>query len=206
MASSLIHLAPPLKTAFEEEFPNCSVDFSLASSGSLYFQIKNGAPFDFFISADLSWAEKAGQQSNLKQQNSLFAQGELWLWLENLDAIDTNQAITIANPETAPHGTLAKQWLQQQNLWQPLYDQKLVITAASAAKIPFTIEQGGIKQAILPKAMITKLPKATYQKQLPFKVQYYLVQLQQGSCHLAWYKFTQQHTFKALLQEHGFDQ
>ncbi len=203
-ASSLIHLTPSLKSSFEQAFPSCSVEFSLASSGSLYFQIKNGAPFDFFISADQSWAQKAGKLNGFKDQ--LFAQGALWLWLDGLNQIDTNQAITIANPTTAPHGALAKQWLQEQNLWQELNDRQLIITASSAAKIPLTIQQGGIKQAILPEAMLKGLPDPSYTAALPYKVQYYQVPLQEGKCHHMWQEFIQQQAFKTLRQEHGFDQ
>ncbi len=203
-ASSLIHLTPSLKSSFEQSYSDCFVEFSFASSGSLYFQIENGAPFDFFISADQSWAKKTEKLT--KNTSQPFAQGKLWLWLNEFNQININQPIAIANPETAPHGMLAKQWLQEKNLWQTLNDGQLIITASSAAKIPFTIQHSDIKQAILPEAMLAELPKPTYKTALPYKVQYYQIQLQNGKCQTMWQEFMQRPSLQNLLQKHGFNQ
>ena len=99
------------------------------SSGKLYAQIKHGAPFDLFFSADQhrpGLLEKEG--TAIKGSRFPYAVGRLTLWSPETNFIHTDgkTALTqqpfahlaIANPKTAPYGKAAEQTLRSLGLWE----------------------------------------------------------------------------------------
>jgi len=87
---------------------------SAGSTGALYAQIKNGAPFDLFLAADQK-RPKALENENKAVKGSRFtyAQGQLAFWSKQrgytteqdfIDAISHVEHIAIANPKNAPYG------------------------------------------------------------------------------------------------------
>ncbi|MDP2608146.1 MULTISPECIES: molybdate ABC transporter substrate-binding protein [unclassified Oceanobacter] len=99
---------------------------SFGSSGKFVAQIKNGAPFEVFLSADQQKPvvlEKAG----ISVANSRFsyALGRLALWTikPDTDPLATLHSgkfnkLAIANPRLAPYGLAATQVLEEQGLTQ----------------------------------------------------------------------------------------
>lgn len=125
-------LAPleKLQTLFEEETGHELVLIS-GSTGQLYAQIRNGAPFDVFLSADSEHptrlvAEGLGDPST----QHTYAIGKLALWTHDPQKFATLDLTTlkrtdfrwlaIANPELAPYGLAAEQTLRALSLWEPL--------------------------------------------------------------------------------------
>jgi len=104
---------------------------SSGSTGKLYVQIRNGAPFDVFFSADVQRPQLM-EKEGLAVQGSRFtyAVGRLTLWSADSNmikgggrAVLTNGSfsrLAIANPKTAPYGTAAQNTLQALGLWNPL--------------------------------------------------------------------------------------
>lgn len=107
---------------------------SSGSSGKLYAQIKNGAPFDVFFSADVT-RPKLMEEEGVAVQGSRFtyAVGRLALWGPGPTMIkgdgtsmllsDHVEHVAIANPKTAPYGTAAKEVLQALGLWEGLQNR-----------------------------------------------------------------------------------
>jgi molybdate transport system substrate-binding protein len=105
--------------AFEKQ-TGIHISTSLGSSGNFFSQIQNGAPFDVFLSADLSYPEKL-QEENRAEPGSLvrYARGRLVVWVPNSSTIKIERddisslkspsvsKISIANPEHAPYGRAA---------------------------------------------------------------------------------------------------
>jgi molybdate transport system substrate-binding protein len=89
-----------------------TVTISSAATGMLYTQIKQGAPFDLFLSADAATPLKLEQEGK-GQQRFTYAIGRLGLWRHNGPAPDETQLrnwhgnLAIANPQTAPYGAAA---------------------------------------------------------------------------------------------------
>lgn len=90
---------------------------STGASGRFYAQIRNGAPFQVFLSAD---AEKPARLENdglaVPGSRFTYAIGKLALWSANPDMVDANgqvleshrfNKLAIANPKTAPYGEAA---------------------------------------------------------------------------------------------------
>jgi molybdate transport system substrate-binding protein len=105
-----------IQSAFEAETGH-DLRVSYGSSGSLYAQIVNGAPFDVFLAAD-QVTLNALQDAELLVYSSRFtyAVGGLALWSadedlvsEDLDVLaeDEFDHIAVANPEVAPYGQAA---------------------------------------------------------------------------------------------------
>jgi molybdate transport system substrate-binding protein len=108
-----------------------SLTIITGSTGGLYAQIVNGAPFDLFIAADQrrpALLEDSGYA--VEGSRTTIADGRLVLWSLDRGAIETQgleilrrgafRHLAIANPELAPYGAAAEQALASMNLWQAL--------------------------------------------------------------------------------------
>jgi molybdate transport system substrate-binding protein len=111
---------------------------SAGSSGQLYTQIKQGAPFDVFLSAD---TDKPRQLENeglaVPDSRFTYAVGSLVLWSAKPGLVDKDGKVLkapkyhflgVANPQTAPYGTAAQQVLTRLGLWERLnHEHRIVI-------------------------------------------------------------------------------
>jgi molybdate transport system substrate-binding protein len=104
------------------------------STGKLYAQIANGAPFDVFLAADQERPERL-EKEGLAVAGSRFtyATGRLTLWSREPGRVGDDGAATlrqgefrrlaIANPALAPYGAAAKQALENLGLWERFADR-----------------------------------------------------------------------------------
>lgn len=109
---------------------------SYGSTGKLYTQIVNGAPFEIFLCADQIHAKKLIEEKKaLGQSVFTYAIGKLVLWSPKAKVVDDKgevlgkmnyKHISLANPKFAPYGEAAKQVLEKNNLWQKL-QSKIVL-------------------------------------------------------------------------------
>lgn len=136
-AANLVHAMPDLVAAFHEAHPEIKVETSFGASGNLVAQIKHGAPYEVFLSADLDYPQALIAIGQASEENLvIFAIGQLVLWSSHaeMDMSDlattlrspTLRKVAIANPVTAPYGRAAKQALEQIGLWTLLHP-KLVL-------------------------------------------------------------------------------
>lgn len=96
------------------------------STGKLYAQIQNGAPFDVFLAADNKRPLKAEKEGLAVTGSSfVYAKGQLVLWSAKSglfesgeDFLRTGQFnhVAMANPKTAPYGFAADQVMQKLGL------------------------------------------------------------------------------------------
>ncbi len=107
------------------------------STGQLYAQILNGAPFDAFLAAD---ADRPARlvDNGLAVGGSRFtyARGRLALWSADPGAFDDRgierltggdfRHVAIASPELAPYGAAARQVLEQLDVWEALRSRTAV--------------------------------------------------------------------------------
>ena len=111
-----------------------TVQITLGSTGRLYAQVRNGAPFDLLLSADAKTPAQL-EDDGLAQPGSRFtyATGKLVLWSADAARVDAQGAVlkgdgfrklAIANPKTAPYGAAAVEAID-----------RLGLTAALAPKL-----------------------------------------------------------------------
>ncbi|NNE03361.1 MAG: molybdate ABC transporter substrate-binding protein [Eudoraea sp.] len=112
-----------LTTAFTKN-TGISCEVVVSSSGKLYAQIREGAPYDLFVSADLKYPNELHKKKLTRSAPKVYAYGQLVLWTMNdtlqlsLDQLTLNQIrhIAIANPKTAPYGRAAIEVLKRHTL------------------------------------------------------------------------------------------
>ncbi len=103
---------------------------SLDASGKLYAQVKSGAEFDAFLSADEE-QPKLLLQDGLAVAGSrfIYATGRLVLWSAQAALVDERGAVlnkgnfnklAIANPRFSPYGVAAKETLTRLTMWNSI--------------------------------------------------------------------------------------
>jgi len=127
--------ASDLTPAFEElgrEFESATktkVVFVFGSTGMLTRQIENGAPFDLFAAANVSYIDELDQKGLIiSDSKAIYARGRVTLWTSNESPLRLQgiadlarpevKRIAIANPDHAPYGLAAKQALQSAGVWE----------------------------------------------------------------------------------------
>lgn len=122
------NFAEPIKAiaAVLEKTTGHTLRISTGASGAFYTQIKNGAPFDVFLSADNERPEML-EKDGLVQPGTRFtyATGKLVLWSAKAGRVDDQGAVlkaadlgkvALANPKTAPYGAAAVQVMDKLGL------------------------------------------------------------------------------------------
>jgi len=150
-AANLSYALGALNAEFGRAFPGIEVTAAVGASGSLVAQIRNGAPYDVFLSADLEFPE-ALVRSGHADPGSLtpFAVGRLVLWTvkpglgvsDIAAAVRSPQvrALAIANTDSAPYGRAARQALERLGLWADARPK--LVTAENIAQATQFVETG----------------------------------------------------------------
>lgn len=121
-ASSMRYALEELSVVYSEiKGIDCELIFS--SSGKLASQIKEGAPYDVYLAANMDYPQYIYKQG-LSTKPKVYAIGSLVLWtMENdlrpsLDKLKSEavQKIAIPNPRFAPYGRAVLQTLEQSRL------------------------------------------------------------------------------------------
>lgn len=127
-ASDLVAVMEEIKPRFEKS-SGAKVDFIPGSSGKLAAQIKEGAPFDVFMSANATFVDDAvAAGACLADTKALYARGRVVMWTPEgakieppakLDGLVDKkyETISIAQPDHAPYGAAAKQALEKLGVW-----------------------------------------------------------------------------------------
>ena len=126
-ASDLVFVMEDLVKRFEKE-TGAKVDFVPGSSGKLATQIKEGAPFDVFFSANEKFIDDVvASGACVKESKRMYARGRIVMWSRDggvappaaLDGLaDARYArIAIAQPEHAPYGRAAKEAMEKLGVW-----------------------------------------------------------------------------------------
>jgi molybdate transport system substrate-binding protein len=135
-AADLVYCLEVLSGEFTKRHTEIDLIVSTGSSGTFFRQIVNGAPFDVYLSADMSYPKKLVDE-RVAERGSLtpYAIGRIVLWTTRSDLrLDPEmkvllqpsvRRIAIANPEHAPYGRAAKAALEQAHLWRKV-ESKIV--------------------------------------------------------------------------------
>lgn len=132
VAANFILPSEELTQMFQDQ-TGIPVEATYASTGKLYGQITQGAPYDIFFSADEKRPNLLYEQG-LGDAPFVYARGQVVVWTANKalcgesdwQAVVKNpavQKIAIANTESAPYGTAAMIALKQVGLWDTLKDK-----------------------------------------------------------------------------------
>lgn len=129
VAANVQYAMDELKTEFKKE-TGIDVSVVIGSSGQLTAQIKEGAPYDLFISADMKYPLSLYDNKNAVDSPRVYAEGSLVIWTMNnnirfdneLSALlsRTISRIALANPRTAPYGIAAVEVMKYFGIYDKL--------------------------------------------------------------------------------------
>lgn len=131
-AADLRFALTDITAQFEQAHPDVDIELVFASSGKLFSQIVEGAPYHLFLSADIGYPQRLFDDGRAMQPPVPYARGQLVMWSTRHDICalqldDLTQSrfrrIAIAQPLHAPYGRLARDVLMHHKLWQPLEPQ-----------------------------------------------------------------------------------
>ncbi len=160
------------------------VSVSYGSSGTFYAQLLNQAPFDLFLSADVTYPNQlAARGLTVPQSEFTYAIGRIAVWAPASSPLDLEhdglQALTsasvahvaIANPEHAPYGRAAVAAMQAAGIYDRVRS-KLVVGENVAQTMQF-VQSGAadvgivaLSLALAPnvkgKGRLFEIPASTY--------------------------------------------
>ncbi|WP_116132720.1 molybdate ABC transporter substrate-binding protein [Tropicimonas sp. IMCC34043] len=129
VAANFTAAAKDIGTAFTAATGH-TVSYSFGSTGQLYTQITQDAPFEVFLAADQARPEKAEAEGfAVPDTRFTYATGKLLLWSADPETIDGTPDIlsspdlthvSYANPQTAPYGAAAVETMQALGLYDAL--------------------------------------------------------------------------------------
>lgn len=165
-AADLRFVMEDLTRAFNRTHPDVTLKPTFSASGTLFAQISNGAKFDLFLSADLSYPQKLADANLTAAPVFTYAQGTVVLWTRNesnlkdltpsaLLSPDVKR-IAIANPATAPYGRSAKAALESLSLYTQL--QPKLILAENVAQSAQFAESGNTDAAFISLSLALSKP------------------------------------------------
>jgi molybdate transport system substrate-binding protein len=150
VAASLQDAMQGIEPLYEQQSPDINIIYNFGSSGSLQYQIEQGAPVDVFISAAPkqmnALAEKElllenTRQNLLNNQVVLITPKSQFNITKFQDLTRTNvQKIALGHPKSVPAGQYAKEVLKSSNLYNQLTSK--FVFAKDVRQVLFYVETG----------------------------------------------------------------
>jgi len=152
VAANLSDVIEVFKAEFAKIHPQTKVNTVLGASGKFTAQIKSGAPFDVFISADMQFPEALYADKIAVQKPMVYASGALAMMstrghdLSKGIAIVGDKAvdkIALANPKTAPYGAATIEAFKNAGVYEKV-ESKLVYGESISHTVSFAITAADI--------------------------------------------------------------
>jgi len=147
VAANVSYAIEDLKKEFKKQYPNINVRVTLGGSGKLAAQIKHGAPYTLFMSANMKYPEALYKDKVAITQPIVYAQGSLAIlstkkqnFSNGINLITDKQInrIAIANPKTAPYGKATVEALKNANLYKSI-KKKFVYGESISQTVSYTM-------------------------------------------------------------------
>lgn len=132
VAANVSYAIETIKKEFNKVHPNIKVNVTLGSSGKLTAQIKNGAPYELFMSANMKYPEALYNDKIATTRPVVYAQGSLAYlsikqqdFTKGIDLLESSsiKRIAIANPKTAPYGKAAVEAMKNAGVYKNLVNK-----------------------------------------------------------------------------------
>lgn len=155
-ASDLKFAMDEIVVLFNKAHPDGQVEIIYGSSGKFQTQIRQGAPYDVYFSADIAYPRALKAEGFAGSEVQPYAVGRIVLWSTLRDASKMTladltdpaiQKIAIANPKHAPYGKRAEEALKVADVWEKI-ERKLVYGENVAQTAQF-VQTGNAQAGII---------------------------------------------------------
>ena len=163
-AADLRFAFPALAQRFQAAHPETTLTPAYGSSGNYYSQIRNGAPFDVFLSADMEYPKRlVAEGAAVADSLFLYGTGRIELWVPAQSPLDLDRLgihaledpsvhhVAIANPRHAPYGRAAAAALRSLGVYDRVA-AKLVIGENISQAFEF-VESGAAEAGLVAKSL-----------------------------------------------------
>jgi molybdate transport system substrate-binding protein len=160
-ASDLKFAMDEIVTAYKQANPAKSVDVVYGSSGNFYTQIKQGAPYDLFFSADIDLPQKLVQSGDAGPNVTPYGLGRLVIWSKRHDARNLSLAdliqpkfakIAIANPAHAPYGKRSQEAMEKLGVWERARPR--IVMGENVTQAALFVETGSADVGVVALALV----------------------------------------------------
>lgn len=147
--------------------PSVRIQAIYGSSGSMHAQLRQRAPYDIYLSADLDYprdlvSRGGGSASDL----FTYATGRIVVWVpaastlrverDGLRALERAGRIAIANPRHAPYGRAAEAALRRAGIWEQV--RRRLVLGENVAQAAQFVQSGAAAAGIIAKSLAVALP------------------------------------------------
>lgn len=171
---------------FKRVHPAALMTTSYGASGQFSAQIRQGAPYDMFFSADSDYPRALRAEGYSASEVQIYGYGRIVLWgparstgsltLQDLRDPGTGR-IAIANPRHAPYGKLAQQALEGAGVWDAV--QSRLVYGENVAQAAQYVRSGNAQVGIIPLSLALG-PQPDHQGYYAMIPQQYCPPLAQG--------------------------
>ncbi len=147
VAANVSYAMPELIKTFHKIYPDIKVQVLLGSSGKLTTQIREGAPFEVFLSANMKYPKYLYKEKMTITKPVVYAKGSLALLSSQKKDFSKGimllqekyiNKIAIANPKTAPYGKASVEALIKAGLYKKV-KSKLVYAQSVSQAVAYSI-------------------------------------------------------------------
>ena len=169
-ASDLRFALPEILAAFHAARPDVRGEASYGSSGNFFAQVREGAPFDVFLSADTEYTRRLFAEG-VSEAPFPYAVGRLALVVRKDSGLDPKgfgdllkspaiRRVAIANPAHAPYGRAAEAALRSWKVYD-LVAAKLVYGDSVSQAAQF-MDTGAAQAALIALSLLTRAKSSEF--------------------------------------------
>ena len=222
VAANVSYAIDELKAEFAKSHPDTKVRVTLGGSGKLTAQIKNGAPYGLFMSANMKYPQALYDDKIAITKPVVYAQGALaYLSVKKQDfskGIDLLRdekikKIAVANPKTAPYGKAAVEAMKNAKIYDDI-KSKFVYGESISQTVSYVVIAAEI--GIIAKSSLYSSKMAQYKENVnwapvdptlytPIKQGIVLLKYGEGNEeYRAFYDFILSEQGKTILKKYGY--
>jgi len=167
VAGSIFSCVTEMAQVFEDSGKGEAPELVMSSSGKLAAQVQAGAPFGLYLSASPKWT-KLLEEKGLIEDVAPMAVCPVVAWWPKEKAPDIEligdgvTSVAIADPEAAPFGKSAAEYLREQGLYEKLMQENLLVITGTVQQAGLAADQGGVDIGMVSLSVAVKMDKGSY--------------------------------------------
>ncbi len=147
VAANVSYAIDDLKKEFNKIYPNTKVRITIGGSGKLTAQIKNGAPYNLFMSANMKYPQSLYNDKVAITKPIIYARGSLAIlsskkqdFSKGIELLKDKSItrIAIANPKTAPYGKASIEAIKNAKIYDKI-KSKFVYGESISQTVSYTV-------------------------------------------------------------------